>query len=89
MARVNIPGVGPVDFADSLSDADILAKARAIQAQAAGPKYDARDLPASELIKGGFSRGIEGIKGTAFDLLPALAGSMFGQKDYAKEQLLE
>ena len=89
MARVNIPGVGPVDFADSLSDADILAKARAIQAQAAGPKYDARDLPASELIKGGFSRGIEGIKGTAFDLIPALAGSMVGQKDYAKEQLAE
>jgi hypothetical protein len=89
MARVNIPGVGPVDFADSLSDADILAKARAIQAQAAGPKYDARDLPASELLKGGFSRGIEGIKGTAFDLIPALAGSMIGQKDYAKEQLAE
>jgi hypothetical protein len=89
MARVNIPGVGPVDFADSLSDADILARARAIQAQAAGPKYDARDLPTSELIKGGFSRGIEGLKGTAFDLLPGLAGSMMGQKDYAKEQLAE
>jgi hypothetical protein len=89
MARVNIPGVGPVEFADSLSDAEILTRARAIQAEAAGPKYDARDLPASELIKGGFSRGIEGIKGTAFDLLPALAGSMFGQKDYAREQLAE
>jgi hypothetical protein len=89
MARVDIPGVGPVEFSDSLSDADILARARAIQAQASGPKYDARDLPASELIKGGFSRGLEGLKGTALDLIPALGGSMFGQKDYAKEQMQE
>ena len=89
MAQVNIPGVGLVQFADSLSDDEILTRARAMQAQASGPKYDARDLPASELLKGGFSRGIEGLKGTALDLIPALGGALFGQKDYARGQLQE
>lgn len=89
MARVNIPGVGPVEFADSLSDADILARARAIQAEASKPLVDPRELGLGQLLSGGFSRGIEGLKGTAFDLLPALAGSMVGQKGYAQEQMQE
>lgn len=89
MARVNIPGVGPVEFADSLSDADILAKARAIQTEANKPLVDPRELGLGQLVKGGASRGLEGFKGTVFDLLPALGASLIGQKDYAKQQLQE
>jgi hypothetical protein len=89
MARVDIPGVGPVEFDDSLSDSEILTRARAIRAEASAPKFSAKDLPLSSLISGGASRGLEGLKGTAFDLLPALAGSALGFKSYAKEQLGE
>jgi len=89
MARVNIPGVGYVSFSDKLSDEQILAQAQVIQERAQQPLYDPRDLPTSELIKGGFSRGLEGLKGTVFDLLPALGASMFGNDKYAKEQLKE
>jgi hypothetical protein len=89
MARVNIPGVGYVSFPDKLSDEQILAQARAIQEKAQQPLFDSRDLPTSEIIKGGFSRGLEGLKGTVFDLIPALGASLFGNDKYAKEQLKE
>jgi hypothetical protein len=89
MARVNIPGVGYVSFPDKLSDEQILAQARAIQEKAQQPLFDPRDLPTSEIIKGGFSRGLEGLKGTVFDLVPALGASLFGNDKYAKEQLKE
>jgi hypothetical protein len=68
---------------------EIMSRAQVMQLQSQQPILDPKDLPTSQLIKGGFSRGIEGIKGTALDLIPALAGSIFGQKDYAKEQLKE
>lgn len=89
MPRVTIPGVGDVQFPDNMSRDEIMSRATAMQQQSAQPLLDARDLPTGELIKGGFSRGIEGLKGTALDLIPALAGSVFGQKDYAREQLKE
>lgn len=89
MPRVEIPGVGIVRFPDNLSREDIMAQATAMQQKASQPIFDPKDLPTSELIKGGFSRGIEGLKGTAFDLIPALAGSIIGKDDYAKEQLKE
>ena len=89
MPRVTIPGVGDVMFSDKLSRDEIMARAEAMQAQANQPLLDPRDLPTSQLIKGGFSRGLEGLKGTAFDLLPALGASMLGKTDYAKEQLKE
>lgn len=54
-----------------------------------GSILDPKDLPTSELIKGGWQRGLTGLEGTALDLIPALAGSMFGQDDYAKQQLEE
>jgi hypothetical protein len=76
-------------FSDKLSRDEIMARAEAMQAQANQPLLDPRDLPTSQLIKGGFSRGLEGLKGTAFDLLPALGASMLGKTDYAKEQLKE
>jgi hypothetical protein len=89
MARMEIPGVGIVQFPDSMSREEMMTRAEAMQSQASAPKFDARDLPASELIKGGFSRGIEGLKGTALDLIPALGGSLFGKDEYAKGQLQE
>jgi hypothetical protein len=89
MARVNIPGVGMTNFPDSMSDAQILAQAREIQARANQPLFDPKDLSTSQLIKGGFSRGLEGLKGTALDLIPALGASLIGQDDYAKAQLKE
>jgi len=89
MPRVEIPGVGIVRFPDNMSREDIMSQATAMQQKASQPIFDPKDLPTSELIKGGFSRGIEGLKGTAFDLIPALAGSIIGKDDYAKEQLKE
>jgi hypothetical protein len=91
MPRVEIPGVGIVNFPDNMPRDEIMSRAEAMQTKSIAPQtqFDPKDLPTSELIKGGFSRGIEGLKGTAFDLLPALAGSMVGQKDYAKQQLAE
>jgi hypothetical protein len=89
MPRVEIPGVGIVNFPDNMPRDEIMTRAEAMQSKSITPLFDPKDMPASELIKGGFSRGIEGLKGTAFDLLPALAGSMVGQKDYAKQQIQE
>ena len=89
MPRVTIPGVGDVMFPDKMSRDEIMSRAEAMQAQASQPMFDPRDLPTGKLISGGFSRGLEGLKGTALDLIPALAGSMFGKEDYAREQLKE
>ena len=92
MPKVTIPGVGEVQYPDSMSDKDIMRHAQDLQEKTLAPKapmFDARDLPASELFKGAFSRGIEGLKGTAFDLIPALAGSVTGHDQYAQEQMKE
>jgi hypothetical protein len=76
-------------FSDKMSRDEIMSRAEAMQAQASQPMFDPRDLPTGKLISGGFSRGLEGLKGTALDLIPAFAGSIFGKNDYAKEQLKE
>jgi hypothetical protein len=76
-------------FPDKMSRDEIMSRAEAMQAQASQPMFDPRDLPTGKLISGGFSRGLEGLKGTALDLIPAFAGSIFGKNDYAKEQLKE
>jgi hypothetical protein len=89
MPRVTIPGVGDVQFPDNMSRDEIMSQAQAMQQRSNQPILDPKDLPMSDLIKGGFSRGIEGLKGTAFDLIPALTASRFGRDEYAKEQLKE
>jgi len=89
MPRVEIPGVGIVNFPDNMPQDEIMTRAESMQAQAKTPLLNPKDLPASELLKGGFSRGLEGLKGTAFDLIPALGGSLLGKDAYAKEQLQE
>jgi hypothetical protein len=72
-----------------MSNDEIMSRATAMRDQASVPEYSAKDLPTSRLAKGAFSRGIESLKGTAVDLIPALGGAIFGQKDYAREQLKE
>jgi len=89
MPRVTIPGVGDVQFPDTMSRDEIMSRATAMQQQSKQPILDPKDLPMSDLIKGGFSRGIEGLKGTAFDLVPALFAAKAGRDEYAKEQLKE
>jgi hypothetical protein len=92
MARVDIPGIGMKTFPDSMSDKEILAQANILREKAAQPQQpllDPKDLPLGQIVKGGFSRGLEGLKGTALDLIPALGASIFGKDDYAKEQLKE
>jgi hypothetical protein len=89
MPRVEIPGVGVVQFPDNMPQDQIMARAEAMQNQAKQPLLDPRELGIGQLISGGFSRGIEGLKGTAFDLIPALGASIIGKDAYAKEQLKE
>jgi hypothetical protein len=89
MPRVEIPGVGIVQFPDNMPQDQIMSRAEAMQNQAKQPLFDPRDLGAGQLLKGGFSRGLEGLKGTAFDLIPALGASLIGKDEYAKGQLQE
>jgi hypothetical protein len=89
MPRVEIPGVGIVQFPDNMPQDQIMSRAEAMQNQAKQPLLDPRELGIGQLVSGGFSRGIEGLKGTAFDLIPALGASIIGKDDYAKEQLQE
>jgi len=49
--------------------------------------FDARDLSTWNLLKGGAHRSIEGLKGTALELLPALGASLIGKDKTAKEFL--
>jgi hypothetical protein len=89
MPRVEIPGVGIVQFPDNMPRDQIMSRAEAMQNQAKQPLLDPRELGIGQLVSGGFSRGIEGLKGTAFDLIPALGASIIGKDAYAKEQLKE
>jgi hypothetical protein len=89
MPRVEIPGVGIVQFPDNMPQDQIMSRAEAMQNQAKQPLLDPRELGIGQLIGGGFSRGIESLKGTAFDLIPALGASIIGKDNYAKEQLQE
>jgi muramidase (phage lysozyme) len=65
------------------------AAADAAQQSMAAYKFDPRNQTTGDILKGGFARGVEGLKGTAFDLLPALGASIFGKDEYAREQLAE
>ena len=98
MARVDIPGIGMQTFPDSMSDKEILAQANILREKAAQKTqnplgldltYDPKDQGIGQILKGGFSRGLEGLKGTALDLIPALGGAILGKDDYAREQLKE
>ena len=89
MPRVTIPGVGDVQFPNNLSRDEIMRQAKEMQAKATQPILDPKDLPMGELIKGGAARTLESLKGSAFDILPALGASLFGNDEYAKGQMKE
>ena len=89
MPRVTIPGVGDVQFPNNLSRDEIMRQAEAMQVKASQPVLDPKDLPMGELIKGGFARSVENLKGTALDVIPALAASTFGNDEYAKKKMEE
>lgn len=89
MPQVTIPGIGNVNFPDAMSDQEIMAQARAMQEKASQPIFDPKDLGLGQLISGGFGRSVEGLKGTALDLIPAFGASLIGKDQYAKEQLKE
>jgi len=88
MARVQIDGVGIVEVPDGTNE-EVMASARAIRDRYAVAPVDYREQGLGALVSSGFQRSLEGLKGTALDLLPALGGSIIGADDYAKQQLDE
>ena len=52
-------------------------------------RFDPRELPTGDILTGALHRGMEGLKGTMFDLVPALGASIIGKDEYAREQLGE
>ena len=95
MPRVTIPGVGDVMMPDSMSRDEIMARATAMQQRAMAPQQpaqsilDPRELGLGQLLKGGASRGLEGLKGTLLETLPALGASAIGQDEFARRKLGE
>ena len=52
MPRVTIPGIkGDVMFPDSMSDQEIMSRAKEMQLEASRPLLDPEELPTSELLK--------------------------------------
>jgi hypothetical protein len=92
MPVVNIPNFGPVSFPEGMSEKKIRAEAQRMAdavAERLTYKPDYRDLGIGQLMYGGFRRAASGLGSTVTDLLPALAGSVFGQDEYARQQLEE
>ena len=89
MPQVTIPGIGNVNFPDAMSDQEIMAQARAMQEKANQSDFDPKDLGLGQLIKGGFGRSVEGLKGFGADVIPAIGASLIGKNQYAKDQLKE
>jgi len=98
MSIIDIAGVGKVDFPDSMSDADILnaIQTKILPQSTAHIKAPPEQLPVDwregtlgQQFKHGFGRAMTGLGSTVTDLIPALAGSALGFKDYAAEQLAE
>ena len=50
MPKVTIPGVGVINYPDSMSDKDIMSHAQGLQTKANTPLLDPKDLPAKELF---------------------------------------
>jgi hypothetical protein len=53
------------------------------------PTIDWREAGLGTMARQGFNRAMTGLGSTVTDLIPALAGSALGFKDYAAEQLAE
>jgi len=85
---INLPKLGPVRFADDISQEDFRS-----QLEALSKKYDFKlpkaDVGIGTLLGRGFMRSM-GETGIALgDVLPAMAGSALGFEDYAKRQMGE
>lgn len=87
MPLIDIPGVGTIQFPDSMSPKDI---ERAIE-QEILPKYGPKKETPGALRAGmrGVMRGVGELGITLGDTLPALAARAVGAEKYAEEQLKE
>ena len=88
MARVRIDGVGIVEVPDG-TDEEVMASARTIRDKYQVAPVDYREQGLGALASSGLQRSYEGLKGTIFDLIPALGAATIGADDYAKQQLDE
>ena len=88
MARVRIDGVGIVEVPDG-TDEEVMASARVIRDKYQVDPVDYRAQGLGALASRGLQRSYEGLKGTIFDLIPALGAATIGADDYAKQQLDE
>ena len=85
---LNLPKLGPVRFADNLSDAEIHQQIKALS-ERHGFEIPKRDVGIGTLLKEGFMRGM-GQTGIALgDLIPSMIGSAVGATDYAQRQMQE
>jgi len=92
MPVLNVPNYGPVSFSDKDSPEQIQEKFRQLSqlvAEKVPAQPDYRNLGLGQLAAGAFRRSMSGLGSTVTDLIPALAGSALGFKDYAAEQLAE
>lgn len=92
MPIIQVPNYGPVSFPANATPEDIKRDVEEISRLAAEKltyKPDYRNLGLGQLAAGAFRRSMSGLGSTITDLIPALAGSALGFKDYAAEQLAE
>jgi hypothetical protein len=93
MKIVNVPGAGPLSFPDSESDDSIYAKIAKIQEHLKqvdlATRPDPRDIPFSRVASNAFNRTGRGLGITAFNELPALGASLFGEDETASRLLDE
>ena len=93
MKIVNVPNFGPVSFPDSESNESIYAKIANIQGRLQQidleTRPDPRDIPVGRVASNAFNRMGRGLGITAFNELPALGASLFGQDETASRLLDE
>lgn len=92
MPIIQVPNYGPVSFPANATPEDIKRDVEEIARLAEEKltyKPDYRNLGLGQLAAGAFRRSVSGLGSTVTDLIPALAGSALGYKDYAAEQLAE
>jgi hypothetical protein len=93
MKIVNVPGAGPLSFPDSESNESIYATIAKIQARLQQidleTRPDPRDIPVGRVASNAFNRMGRGLGITAFNELPALGASLFGEDETAARLLDE
>jgi hypothetical protein len=91
MKIVNVPGAGPLSFPDSESNESIYAKVARLQEQLQKldleSRPDPRNIPFSRVASNALNRTVGGLGITAFNELPALGASLFGEDETAARLL--